>query len=72
MQQCSIIYCSLAALHVSSDTFAHHQEHLNCIYGLWYYTRELLPVGFMVELELSHETGRQQLTCIIPEAVNTV
>jgi len=21
---------------------------------------------------LSHETGRQQLTCIIPEAVNTV
>jgi hypothetical protein len=37
MQQCSIIYCSLAALHVSSDTFAQHQEHLNCIYSLWYY-----------------------------------
>jgi hypothetical protein len=31
MQQCRIIYCSLAALHVSSDTFAHHREHLNCI-----------------------------------------
>jgi len=45
MQQCRIIYCSLAALHVSSDIFAHHQEHLNCIYSLWYYTRESLPAG---------------------------
>jgi hypothetical protein len=33
MQQCRIIYCSLAALHVSSDIFAHDQEHLNCIYS---------------------------------------
>jgi len=33
MQQCRIIYCSLVALHVSSDIFAHHQEHLNCIYS---------------------------------------
>ena len=31
MQLCSIIYYSLAALHVSSDVFAHHQEHLICI-----------------------------------------
>jgi len=37
-----------------------------------------LPAGFMGELELtcqlllSHETSRQRLTCIIPEAVNTV
>ena len=31
MQMCSIIYYSLAALRVSSDIFAHHQEHLNCI-----------------------------------------
>jgi len=30
-QPCRIIYYSLAALHVSSDIFAHHQEHLNCI-----------------------------------------
>jgi len=30
MQLCKIIYYSLAALHVSSDIFAHHQEHLNC------------------------------------------
>jgi hypothetical protein len=52
MQQCSIIYYSLAALHVSIDIFAYHQEHLNCIYNLWYYTRELLPAGFMGELEL--------------------
>jgi hypothetical protein len=101
----------MAALHVSSDTFTHHQELLNCIYSLWYYTCELLPAGFMGEfqpflklmgefqpfLELmgefqlpethgrvptlpdTHgrastlpETGQQHLTCIIPEAVNTV
>ena len=31
MQLCTIIYYSLAALHVSSDIFAHHQEHLNRI-----------------------------------------
>jgi len=31
MQLCRIIYYSLAALHVSSFIFAHHQEHLNCI-----------------------------------------
>jgi hypothetical protein len=31
MQLCKIIYYSLAAVHVSSDIFAHHQEHLNCI-----------------------------------------
>jgi len=31
MQLCRKIYYSLAALHVSSDIFAHHQEHLNCI-----------------------------------------
>jgi len=31
MQLCTIIYYSLAAVHVLSDIFAHHQEHLNCI-----------------------------------------
>jgi len=31
MQLCRIIYYYLAALYVSSDIFAHHQEHLNCI-----------------------------------------
>jgi hypothetical protein len=30
-QLCRIIYYSLAALYVSSDIFAHHKEHLNCI-----------------------------------------
>ena len=39
MQLCRIIFCSLTAVHVSSDIFAHHQEHLNCIYSFWYYTR---------------------------------
>jgi len=31
MQLCRIVHYSLAALHVSSDIFAHHQERLNCI-----------------------------------------
>jgi len=31
MQLFRIIYCSLTALQVSSDIFAHHQEHLNLI-----------------------------------------
>ena len=31
MHLCRIIHYSLAALHVSSDIFAHRQEHLNCI-----------------------------------------
>jgi len=31
MQLCKIIHYSLTAVHVSSDIFAHHQEHLNCI-----------------------------------------
>jgi len=51
MQLCRIIDYSLAALHVSSDIFAHHQEHLICIYSFWYYTRMLLQVGNMGELE---------------------
>jgi hypothetical protein len=76
MQLCRIIYYSLAALHVSVDIFAHHQEHLNCIYSFWFYTHMSLPAGIMGELEqhfhLSHDTCRQRHTCVKPEAVNTV
>ena len=74
MQLCKIIYCSLTALHVSSDIFAHHQEHHNCIYSFWYYSRMWLLAGVMDELEfqLIHESSRQPHTRIIPEAVNTV
>jgi hypothetical protein len=59
MQQCRTIYCSLAALHVSSDIFAHHQEHLNCIYSFWNHTCESLPAGFMGELELSSNSPKK-------------
>jgi hypothetical protein len=52
MQLYRIIYCSLTALHVSSDIFAHHQEHLNCIYSFWYYSRMSLSANVMGELEL--------------------
>jgi hypothetical protein len=63
MQLFRLIYYTLAPLHVSSDIFAYHQEHLNCIYSFWYYTHVLLPVGIMGELERefqhSHNTSRQ-------------
>jgi hypothetical protein len=66
MQLCRIIYYSLAALHVSSDIFAHHQERLNCIYSFWFYTRMSLPAGIVGEVEmlfqLSHDTCRQRQT----------
>ena len=55
MQLCRIIYYSLAALHVSNDIFAHHQEHLNCNYSFWYYTRMSLPAGIMGVLELTRQ-----------------
>jgi len=43
MQLCRIVYFSLTALHVSSNVFTHHQEHLNCICSFWYYSRMSLP-----------------------------
>jgi len=57
MQLCRIIYCSLRALHVSSDIFAHHQENLNCIYSFWYYSCMWLPAGVMDELEQSSNSS---------------
>jgi hypothetical protein len=66
MQLCKIIYHSLAALHVSSDIFAHHQRHLNCITA----SGMSLPAGIMAVLfQHSHGTSRQRHTCVIPEAV---
>jgi hypothetical protein len=31
----TLIYYSKAALHVSGDVFAHHQEHLTVFYSIW-------------------------------------
>jgi len=42
MKLCRILYCFLTALHVLSGIFAHHQEHLNCIYSFWFYSHLLL------------------------------
>ena len=58
VQLCRIIYYSLAALHVSSDIFAHHQEHLNCITasGITHICR------FWLVSWDSHDTSRQCAT----------
>jgi hypothetical protein len=47
MQLFMIIYCSSTALHVLSNIFAHHQEHLTCIYSFWYYSSMFLLAGVM-------------------------
>jgi hypothetical protein len=54
MELCKIMFYSLAALHVSSDTFSHHQEHLNCITpsGITH----TLAAGIMGVLELNTPT----------------
>jgi len=52
MQLCRVMYCSLTALHVSSDIFPHFQEHLNCNYSFWIYSRVSLSAAVMAEWEL--------------------
>jgi hypothetical protein len=61
-QLCRVMYYSLAALHVSSDIFAHHQEHLNCITASGI-------THVCLTFQYSHDTSRQRHTCVIPEAV---
>ena len=51
MQLCRIIYCSLTALHVLSDIFAHHQEYLNCNYSFWFYSRVSLSAAVMTAVD---------------------
>jgi hypothetical protein len=53
VQLCKIIYYSFAALHVSSDIFAYHQEHLNCITASVITHVMSLPAGMMGVLEFS-------------------
>ena len=62
IQLCRIIYRSLTALHVSSDISAHQQEHLNCNYSFWFYSR----------VSSASDSSRQRHTWIKPEAVITV
>jgi len=50
MQLCTIgllFPCFLVALHVSSDVIAHHQEHINCSYSFWFYSRVSLSAAVM-------------------------
>jgi len=47
MQLCRILYCSFTALYVSSDILSHNQEHLNCNYNLWFYSRVSLSAAVM-------------------------
>jgi len=56
MQLCRTIllfHCFLTAVRFSSDIIAHNQEHLNCNYSFWFYSRLLLPAAVMVEWELA-------------------
>ena len=51
MQLCRIIYFSLTALHVSSDIFSHHQEHLDCNYDFCFYSRASLSAATMAVVD---------------------
>jgi hypothetical protein len=57
MQLCGTIYCSMIALHVSSDIFAHLQELLDCIFTASSdtYVRTSLPASVMGESELTSQ-----------------
>jgi len=59
MQLCRIINCSVTALHVSDNIFAHNQEDLNC--QSWVETE-------LSQFLLNLNTSRQRRTWIIPEA----
>jgi len=67
MQLCRIIYYSLVALHVSSDIFAQHQEHLNCNYSFWFYSRVLLSAAVMTAVAVvGHQIRWQHPTTARP------
>jgi hypothetical protein len=63
MQLCRIIYYSLAALPVSSDIVAHHQEHLNCITvsGITHVCRCRLVAGRKLLDDLKERRGYSHL-----------
>jgi len=74
MQLCGTIYCSMTALHVSSDIIAHHEELLNCHFTASgnTYVRHRLPVSWenqKSQFWLSHDIDRQWRTYVLPEAV---
>jgi len=54
----------LTAQHVSSAIITHYQEHLNCNYRFWFYSRLSLAVAVI--------SGRQRQTWVKPVAVITV
>jgi len=72
MQLCRVIYYSLAALHVSSDIFAHHQEHPNCIQFLVLHT--YVAAGWYhgsagTQFQDSHDTSWQRHMYVTQETV---
>jgi len=68
MQLCRIhllFPCLLFALHVSSDVIAHHQEHLNCSYSFWFYSR-VSSAAVMTALHVSSDVithHQEHLNC---------
>ena len=75
MQLCRLIYYPWSALHVSSEIFAHHQEHLT----VFTVSGSIHPsscrlVSWMSWnwTELIQDTSQQLLGWILPDTVNTV
>ena len=57
MQLCRIIYYSLAAVHVSSDIFAHHQEHLWIIFYNFFVRTNLTKIDSILQIPLHSQVG---------------
>ena len=61
MQLFKIIYYSLTAQHVSSEIFAHNQEHLNCNYNFWFFSRVSLSAAAMAATDNDTREKNQKL-----------
>jgi hypothetical protein len=72
MQRYTIFFITVNALHVSGGFSAHHQEHKNCTYSIWYMTSLLAATASLGDLELTYASGSSKQGCHIPDAVCTV
>jgi hypothetical protein len=68
----SVFIYFLSALHVSGDSFAHHQEPITVFYSFGYCQPIMLLAEIERQFHLIHDTSQQQYWLTIPKAVSTV
>ena len=61
MQRYTVYFYLETALHVSGGTFTHHQERIQqYLQHIVFVTLLPLPVAIVEDMELLHDSGRQQ------------